>query len=63
MVQRVLRWERQKKGYYSRKRQGPMAKKYSYDDLLLFYLGGGREDEDNRRQNNGYTWFLFSDCH
>ena len=57
MVQRALRWERQKR-CFSRKRQGPMAEKRGYNIFiyLMNFFWGGREDEDKRRcQENGQT--------
>ena len=57
MVQRVLRSERQKR-CCGRKRQGPITKKYCYNEILVNVLWG-REDEAKRRQRNGQTWFFF----
>ena len=60
MVQRVLRWEGEKR-CYGRKKQGPMAKKRCYNKyLLFFYWKKVKRSEDKRRQENGLTWIYFS---
>ena len=51
MVQRVLRWKRQKK-CSCRKRQGPMARNCCYNRFLMNFFGG-KEDEDKKREENG----------
>jgi hypothetical protein len=48
MIQRVLRWEKQKR-CSRRKRQGPMVRKSCYNKILLNFFRG-REDEDKRKQ-------------
>ena len=51
-----LWWERQK-WCSDRKRQGPMAKKCCYNELLMTFFFGGRE---RRRQENGQFLKIFS---
>jgi hypothetical protein len=61
MVQRVWRWERQKR-CCSINWHGPMAKKCCYNKILTVSFGGpggeGGKDEDKRRQENDQTWFF-----
>ena len=59
MVQRVLRWERQKR-CSNRKKQRPMVEKYCYN-IYIFNENfvGGREDEDKRRQKNYHIFIYF----
>ena len=43
-----------------RKRQGPMAKIYCYNDFLLIFLGGEREREDeDKKMIKIYFYFYF----
>ena len=60
MVQRVLRWERQKRCFDRKGTEGSMAEKCCYSiNLMIFFLfwGGRREDEDKTRE---WSNFLFS---
>ena len=56
MVKWDLYWERQKR-CYGRKRQGLMAHKYCYNQLLNGFCWGG-VDEDKRLQKNDPFWIL-----
>ena len=56
MVQRVLQWERQKRGWgSSRKRQGPMVENWCYHKFLMIYSLRKRR----RRQENDQSLIFF----
>jgi hypothetical protein len=52
MVQRVLRWERQKR-CYGRKRQGHMAKKYYYNKTLMNFFMKRRQRQEKEKRKRG----------
>ena len=52
MVQRVFRWERQKKKCYARKRQEPTVEKYCYNNILMNFLGRERKQKKTREGSN-----------
>ena len=62
MVQRVLRWERQRR-CSSSKRQGPMVNKFCYNKVLMNLFFGGRKYEDKVktrwRQEKTKEWSNF----
>ena len=66
MVQRVLRWERQKR-CSGTKRQGPIAKKYFYNRILMKFLFGEEKMktiEDKRMVKLEFlSRFLFLDIY
>ena len=60
MVQRVLLWDRQKRCYIGRKRQGPMAEKYcSYNkNLMNFFEEEKMKERDDQKKMNRLGDFL-----
>ena len=56
VVQRVLRWERQRRCCFDRIRPGHVVKKYCSNKKVMNFFWG-REDEEKRRQKNGQLDF------